>query len=376
MSPLRKSLLSLVLLCVISSIAVAQNYKNGIEGQVFDGSTGEPAQAVNVYLSNTTIGDVTDPEGRFLIENIPPGSYDLIFHFVGFKKIIRQVDIGSGEVLKEDAILIAEQYQLDSLQVKGKRDRSWERYLRRFERNFIGTSQNAENTQLMNPEVLDFEREMWGVYSATAREELHIVNEALGYESFVDLAVFEWSYFNDTGKALYFVRMKELEPESKAQLESWKLKRQVTYKESIRYFFNGLIYMSENPASEGVDFSNGLLTIKTINYKDGGKTYLSGGVIQHLKEESKYKMLVPPDNQYNIYGFKFKVQSKSHKLNILPEFSEASYLDYQDRSAKEYIFVIDENGNLLNPLDLTISGYWGKFRFGDFLPLNYNPRNQ
>jgi hypothetical protein len=365
----------LILGWLSSSIAVAQNYQNAIEGQVFDGSNGEPAQAVNVYLSNTTIGDVTDPEGKFRIENIPPGNYNLVFHFVGFQKIIREIDIGSKETLSEDAILIAEQYVLDSLQVKGKRDRSWERYLRRFERNFIGTSQNAEQTRLLNPEVLDFEREMWGVYSATAREELHIVNEALGYESFVDLALFKWSYFNDTGKALYFVRMKELEPENKDELESWKTKREATFKESIRYFFNGLISLTENPGNEGVDFRNGLLTISTVYYKNGDKTYISGGVIQQLKDDSKYKVLLPPNEQYDVIGFKFKVESSSHKLSVIPENSEVSYLDYQNRSAIEYIFVVDGHGNLLNPLDVTISGYWGKFRFGDFLPLNYKLEN-
>lgn len=71
--------------------AAAQSHLNSISGRVIGGENGQGLVAVNVYLSNTTIGDVTNKDGRYLIKDIPPGNYSLIFHLLVLKR--------SGEIL-------------------------------------------------------------------------------------------------------------------------------------------------------------------------------------------------------------------------------------------------------------------------------------
>ena len=41
---------------------------------------------VNVALENTTKGTTTDLDGKFVIDNLAPGKYTLVFSSVGFEK--------------------------------------------------------------------------------------------------------------------------------------------------------------------------------------------------------------------------------------------------------------------------------------------------
>jgi hypothetical protein len=350
----------------------SQNYTNSIRGQVYDIDSGLHLPAVNVYLSNTTIGDATDTTGVYQIDNIPPGSYKLIYHFMGYERVIKEIGIGSKDTLTLNIGLKYVPFELDSVVVLGKRDRQWKRNLNRFIRHFIGHSNNAKNTKILNTEVLDFEIENFGVYSAKAQDELHIINDALGYESFVSLLYFKWNYFNDDGQAYYTVRMQELEPESSQQKKEWEIKRTVTYDQSIRKFFKSIvdkvktINEEENSSFPDVEiFKFGTVEVEDRWYK------LFNGVIEKLQFESKYRKYIPENDQYEVFGFRFEKFILEDPLTIIADYGERSYLDYHDPGAREYIFAVDQNGHLLNPLDVAVGGYWAKLRFADFLPLNY-----
>ena len=72
----------LFVICIFSSIFLCGNDlpsqsipRAQITGSVIDGSTGEPLHFANVFLSSTTLGDATDEEGHFEIENVPFGHY-------------------------------------------------------------------------------------------------------------------------------------------------------------------------------------------------------------------------------------------------------------------------------------------------------------
>ncbi|MEQ9229057.1 MAG: STN and carboxypeptidase regulatory-like domain-containing protein, partial [Cyclobacteriaceae bacterium] len=56
-----------------------------ISGRVLDSLTSEPIPSVNVFLSETNIGGVTDLEGYNTIDRIPVGSYEVLFTHLSYE---------------------------------------------------------------------------------------------------------------------------------------------------------------------------------------------------------------------------------------------------------------------------------------------------
>ncbi len=57
-------------------------------GTIKDKTTGEPLLGASVVLEGTTLGAVTDVDGRFVVINIPPGVYNIKASFVGYESVV------------------------------------------------------------------------------------------------------------------------------------------------------------------------------------------------------------------------------------------------------------------------------------------------
>ncbi len=60
-----------------------------IGGKVLDARTLQPLVGVNIIIEDTQLGAATDADGLFLINNIPPGSYNLSFHYLGYQTLVK-----------------------------------------------------------------------------------------------------------------------------------------------------------------------------------------------------------------------------------------------------------------------------------------------
>ena len=81
-----KSFLSVVIL-MFSAIVWGQT--GTIEGVLSDKEVNnEPLPFANVVIKGTTKGATTDFDGKYIIENIPVGTYDIEFSFVGYEPVI------------------------------------------------------------------------------------------------------------------------------------------------------------------------------------------------------------------------------------------------------------------------------------------------
>ncbi len=60
-----------------------------IAGVVIDSDTGEPLVAVNVTLEGTSMGAITNPEGRYYIVNVPPGKYAVKASMMGYEAVVK-----------------------------------------------------------------------------------------------------------------------------------------------------------------------------------------------------------------------------------------------------------------------------------------------
>lgn len=84
----RYLLIIIFLSTVLCQFSYAQN--SSISGEVFDEQNGLSVPFANVVLfdaefGNTSIGDVSDAEGKFKLAKIPYGSYNLVISFIGYK---------------------------------------------------------------------------------------------------------------------------------------------------------------------------------------------------------------------------------------------------------------------------------------------------
>ncbi|MEZ5038928.1 MAG: TonB-dependent receptor [Saprospiraceae bacterium] len=119
-----KNILSLSTILFFSLQAFAQekgtcDYK--AEGIVYDLDTKEPLSFVNVLIDGTTTGTATDEKGYFLIDNLCEKDHDLIFSFLGYKKLIHHHDFHHPFV---EIFLAPDELMLEGVVVEAERNSS------------------------------------------------------------------------------------------------------------------------------------------------------------------------------------------------------------------------------------------------------------
>lgn len=81
---------SILLLILFTCSLHSQSHPLGtIEGTVQDAATQTVLPGVNVMVLNTTLGAVTDENGKFIIKNIPVGNYSVQFRLIGYSPITK-----------------------------------------------------------------------------------------------------------------------------------------------------------------------------------------------------------------------------------------------------------------------------------------------
>jgi iron complex outermembrane receptor protein len=91
-----KRFLIFVSIFIISTTANwAINYK--ISGRVVDAKTNEPLIGVNILIAQTKLGTVTDINGKFELNNLKEGKYDIRFSYLGYSTIIKEINLPSEE---------------------------------------------------------------------------------------------------------------------------------------------------------------------------------------------------------------------------------------------------------------------------------------
>lgn len=77
----------MVVLFMLCNASMSQTGK--ITGLVVDNSTQEPIIGANIVVEKTTLGTVSDVEGKFEIKNIPAGIVSVRVSMIGYKQIVK-----------------------------------------------------------------------------------------------------------------------------------------------------------------------------------------------------------------------------------------------------------------------------------------------
>ena len=226
-----------VLFCGLSPVVLAQNAS--IVGQIVDADTGDPLPGVNVFLDQTTFGAASSEDGTYAIPAIQRGSYRVVASIVGYGTESTLIEVVPEK--RQYAVnfrLRRVVIELGEVEVEDRRSRGWERNLRQFERGFLGSSRNAQRTNILNPYVLDFEQNQ-GRFEARASAPIVVENRALGYRLTIHL-----TYYFDMGAAITMggpVYFDELEPVDTDEAELWRANRRETYSGSLMHLLRSLI---------------------------------------------------------------------------------------------------------------------------------------
>src|SRR5579863_5804171 len=184
----------------------------------------KPIGNASVFLSNATIGGKTDADGKFRLDNVKPGSYDLVVSVVGYETNHQAVNISDRDINLPDIEIVPKTIGLNEVVIKSRRDVYRDRNYYWFQQAFLGSTDLANECKILNPDVLDFDyNDTAKTLKASSDDFLIIENKALGYR--IKYLLADFSCDNAIGNIKYsgsvlFENMKG----SAAQERAWAKK--------------------------------------------------------------------------------------------------------------------------------------------------------
>ncbi|RYD80006.1 MAG: carboxypeptidase-like regulatory domain-containing protein [Sphingobacteriales bacterium] len=404
----------ILLICffLVSGIVCFAQQSFMLSGTVRD-KRGETLPGAGVYVSGYKIAVVTDNDGRYSL-NLKPGNYDILIQIIGYKAQNKNVIVSDRQlqlniVLEEDAV------QLNEVTIKPDPNR--EGYIRMFTDFFIGTTPNAAQCKIINPNVLiiDYSKDD-SKLTVKTNQFLIVENKALGYRIKYQLNNFE---FDNKTRIIYYEGYPYYEDlkGSKSQIKRWAAKRLLAYNGSSQHFFNSL-YAGKSKA-------DGFIIHKLVRQTDKSRpsdslinaklralrilkpastgnlmaTSLTGDSVDYwLSQKKKPKQIailskqeVLPDSLVKTFNQSIKSINFTDILYVVytKEREDALYanrigmsisrpLDMPDYQVSLINLLVApvyfyQNGGTYNPRSMLYEGYWSWEKMAESVPLDYSP---
>ena len=109
------------IMMVLAQPLSAQDAEGGIKGMVRDAVSMIPLDRVNIIVLETTVGAVSDNNGRFTVSGLKPGEYYIRASMVGYESLQMPVQVTTGSFTRVDLDLRPASILLDSVRITGKR---------------------------------------------------------------------------------------------------------------------------------------------------------------------------------------------------------------------------------------------------------------
>lgn len=340
-----KKLLLLTVFCFISSPLTAQI----ITGKIVD-ENNDPLYGVSVYFDGTTIGTTTDYNGLFELKLQSLPNATLVISYIGYESVYFNTIQSPVELKLKPSSIVLKGVTLEPVPFSRKE------MLAVFREQFLGRTKGGKNCVILNEEAVQFSYESKNFkLSAFADEKLKIKNNYLGYIIEIDLIDFFVQYnkrtlSNDYLRGSYFAVtsfFREMEDAGK----SFEKNRRSAYAGSPKHFFKNIIEKKWGK-KEFVLFDGSFPTDADLHFEISDA---------HAMKRIKVK------------GKPITTNSPS-----APKFYRSFNMLYNNKEQSKIIFktaefYVDAFGNH-TPIDqIDFSGEISKKRFGDMLPLDYEP---
>jgi hypothetical protein len=259
--------------------------------------------------------------------------------------------------------------------VDRKSKSTWRSNYRKFENNFLGTTPNVSECDIMNPEVLRFHFDKESkILSATANDMLVIENKALGYRIHYILERFE---LRSDGSSLYLGKEKfePLIPKDEKEQQRWKQYRREAYYGSFRHFLTSLAHHTLYKDGFRVIRTNSMVPLANQKREKNQPE-------QKLSEESdlirsstsmEYERMLLFSSAYMHVRYVYESDNLrgmgyQRTIDKLQPYQESWIKPLSVRT------IFHEDGYLYDPGSVMVFGYWAKEKMAEALPLDYFPK--
>jgi hypothetical protein len=348
-----------------------------VSGTILDSATKEPLSGASVYCQNTTLGTTTKKDGEFSL-SLKPGGYDLIFSYTGYKTQIVRVS----EATKIEMILVKEEKSMGEVVLKNSFEVTdgWAKYGNFFVENFIGSTPNAAQCVINNPEVLKFYfYKKSNRLKVLATDPVQITNKALGYNLRYQLDSFVYYYNTHTNTYRGFCLFSEMESTDSLK-KVWTTNRSKAYYGSklhfMRSYYDSTVY-ADGWIVDMLDQADNKKFNKVNNVYDSSLYNVVYNSVDSIGADSMVHVIAKGPAEVEIY-YPRKISITYTKGSPEKEYItkmklpknipyQISYIDIKDW------ITITENGYYYSQKDWVNQGYWSWKNLGDLLPYDYLP---
>jgi hypothetical protein len=332
-----------------------------VTGKVVDSVTKEPLYGASVFCQNTTSGTTTNKQGEFSMQ-LKSGGYELIVSFTGYQ--VKEIRISNNDNTPLQIEMIKEEKTMEAVVIRSSNEvmDGWDKYGKFFLENFIGSTPNAAQCSLQNPQAVHFYYyKKSDKLKVLATEPILISNKALGYNLRYQLDSFMYYYKTQISSYRGYCLFSEMEGNFQDQ-KTWSDNRKKVYYGSKLHFMRS--YYDSTLNEDGFEIA--------------------------LLDENNRTKFNPVQNPYDtawygVYDSTFESEvfyprkiSVTYKKKPEPEYlqkfklpknvgAQISYIDLLDA------IVIKENGYFYDQKDWINQGYWSWKNLADLLPYDYIP---
>jgi len=351
--------LTILLLCCLFFSGQTQHTDYGsISGFIYDAETGSGIEAANVYISNTTFGDATDANGKYIIPAVPPGLHELVVSVIGYEPQTKFINVIKSSRLTFSFKLKPKIYESEAIEVIAANQKIWFRDLETFQKLFLGSSPLVKECFIRNETVLKFDWPWETRLKASASEPLIIVNSGLGFRISCVMIDFTWDKVQEQWSWIIKPHFEELEPESEKEQQKYDKNRMDAYSGSLNHFLLSLI--------NDKLFENGyeIYISEKASYKtDPLEQYPANDQIV-IKEG-----LVPGERIIEFEHY-LKVVNFKKFMSYNPARYQTSWLHLRQGKV-----TLDRYGYARDFQPFEVYGYWATLGVADLLPRYYFTEN-
>lgn len=374
----------------------------------------ESLPGAGVYLSGYKVSTVADSEGKFKISNLKPGNYDLLVQMVGYLPYSKSVIISDKSVQVE---LVLKESTTSLSEVVIHADPNRAKYLKQFKEYFIGTSPNAAQCKILNPQVLDIDYDVTkSLLSIKSSDFLIVENKALGYRLKYMLDYFE---YNSRTRIIYFSGhpfFEELKA-SGSKMKKYIDKRETAYYGSSQHFFRslyqgkgkeeGFIINKMIKIPNPYRYPDSIISKNLVRLKTPGKSSViskstpprdTAMISFWVKQQDMPKFIdcldrkeISPDNLIHTYNKNLKLLDATGALAISYTrereslgYSKTGFWIFRPLDVPDYEISVAnltqgpvrfyENGGIYDSRAMLYEGFWAYEKVADMVPMDYIPQ--